>query len=167
MTVPLPSPLLLTVRVNIGLNVAVTVLAALMVTVHIEPEEVVQPFQPVNANPEAAAAVRVTVVPLTNVSEQSEPHVIPDGFDVTVPLPASALFTVSAKLFSVKVAVTVLAAVWVTVQVRPATASQPLQLASVELAAGVAVSVTWESLRKEAQQLVPQLMPAGADVTVP
>ena len=61
---------------------------------------------------------------------------------VTVPLPAPACVTVSAKLCSVNVAVTVVAAVMVTVQVlfpvQPAL-DQPV---NVDPVAGAAVSVT-------------------------
>jgi hypothetical protein len=64
-TVPLPRPVLLTLRVkNCRLNVAVTVLAPLMVTVHAAPDTASQPVQPANSEPLAAAAVKVTVVPL-------------------------------------------------------------------------------------------------------
>jgi hypothetical protein len=46
------------------LNDAVTVLAALMVTVHVVPETESHPLQPANVNGKAALAVRVTLVPL-------------------------------------------------------------------------------------------------------
>ena len=63
-TVPVPTSALVTPSVKSTLKVAVTVFAALMLTVQVEPETVVHPLQPVNADPEAAAAVSVTVVPL-------------------------------------------------------------------------------------------------------
>ena len=44
------------------LKVAVTDLAALMVTAQVIPETVSQPVQPLNVDPVAAAAVRVTIV---------------------------------------------------------------------------------------------------------
>ena len=47
------------------LNVAVTVFAVLMVTVHVAPETVLHPLQPPNVAPPAALAVRVTLVPLS------------------------------------------------------------------------------------------------------
>ena len=46
------------------LNVAVTVFAALMVTVHVAPETVLHPLQLAKVDPPAALAVRVTLVPL-------------------------------------------------------------------------------------------------------
>ena len=44
------------------LKVAVTDLAALMVTAQVIPETVSHPVQPLNVDPVAAAAVRVTIV---------------------------------------------------------------------------------------------------------
>ena len=67
------------------------------------------------------------------------PQLIPAGALMTVPLPA--LLTVSAKVWVVKVAVTVVAALMLTVQV-PVPVHAPLQPLKVEPAAGVAVSVT-------------------------
>jgi len=64
--------------------------------------------------------------------------------EVTVPLPVRSLvfWTVRVNLCSVKVAVTDLAALMVTVQVAPATVSHPLQLVKLDPVAGIAVRVT-------------------------
>ena len=63
-TVPLPEPDLLTDSVNVGtLKLAVTVVAALMVTAHVPVPEQPPPLQPANVDPPAAAAVKVTGVP--------------------------------------------------------------------------------------------------------
>ena len=67
---------------------------------------------------------------------------IPAGTLVTVPLPAPALLTVSAKLGTPNVAVTVVAAVSVTVQEPAPEQPPPLQPVKIEPDAGVAVSVT-------------------------
>jgi hypothetical protein len=65
LTLPVPLPVLVTVRTKRGaLKVAVTVLAAVMVTVHVAPETVLHPLQPPKVDPPDALAVRVTVVPL-------------------------------------------------------------------------------------------------------
>lgn len=65
-TVPPPRPALLTVRVkNCRLKVAVTDFAAFIDTVQVAPETESQPLQLAKSEPAAAAAVRVTVVPLT------------------------------------------------------------------------------------------------------
>ena len=64
-------------------------------TVHVLADAESHPDQPVNAEPDAAVAVSVTVVPLTYGSVQSAPQVIPAGFAVTVPEPRSAFVTVS------------------------------------------------------------------------
>jgi hypothetical protein len=64
-TVPLPDPVLLTDSVKVcTLNVAVTVVAALIVTAHVPVPEQPPPLQPANVDPPAAAAVKVTTVPL-------------------------------------------------------------------------------------------------------
>src|SRR5881628_3481596 len=119
------------------------------------------PLQPVKIEPAAGAAVRVTAVPLVKLAEQVAPQVIPAGALVTVPLPVPALLTVSAKVGSVKVTVTVVAAETVTVQVPVPEHPPPLQPVKIEPAAGVAVSVTAVPLVKLAEQIAPQVIPAG------
>jgi hypothetical protein len=99
------------------------------------------------------------------------PQLIPLGELVTVPNGASspAFVTVREKVVpddAVKVAVTALAAFMVTEQ--PAVPEQaPLQPAKVEPGAGAAVRVTEVPLAKLAEQVAPQLMPAGRLVTDP
>jgi hypothetical protein len=56
------------------------------------------PLQPLNVEPAAGVAVKVTAVPLANAAEQVLPQEMPVGALVTVPLPAPALLTVSDKL---------------------------------------------------------------------
>src|SRR5438445_10895715 len=90
---------------------------------------------------------------------------MPAGLDVTVPLPVS--LTVSVKRFSVKVAVTDRAALIVTVQLAPATESQPVHPVKSESAPGDAVNVTRSEERRVGKEGGPQGMPAGLDVTVP
>ena len=70
------------------------------------------------------------------------PQLIPAGLDVTVPLPVPVLLTVNEKLWTVNVAVTVVAPLSVTVQ--PAVPEQPppLHPEKVEPPAGLAVRVT-------------------------
>ena len=64
MTVPPPAPVLLTASVKLGtVKLAVTVLAAFMVTVHAVPEAESHPIHPPNNEPLFAAAVSVIVVP--------------------------------------------------------------------------------------------------------
>ena len=70
---------------------AVTVFAALMVTVHVVPETVSHPLQPAKVDPPAAVAVRVTLVPLLYGSEQSAPQLIPAGLELTVPAAGARL----------------------------------------------------------------------------
>jgi hypothetical protein len=64
-TVPLPDPDLLTDRVNVcTLKVAVTDVAAFIVTEQVPVPEQPPPLQPANVEPPAGAAVSVTDVPL-------------------------------------------------------------------------------------------------------
>src|SRR5436309_8496074 len=125
------------------------------------------PVQPPKVEPAAGVAVSVTAVPLVKLAEQVAPQVIPAGELVTVPLPVPALLTVSAKLGRLKVAVTVVAVETVTTQVPVPEHPPPLQPLKVEPAAGLAVSVTAVPLVKLAEQVAPQVIPAGELVTVP
>ena len=52
-------------------------------------------------------------------------------------------------------------------QVVPLPAHAPLQAVTDESAAGVAVNVTCENCGNGAQQLMPQSIPAGLEITVP
>jgi hypothetical protein len=64
-TVPLPVPALVTVRTIPGTSkIAVTVVAAAIITVHEPVPEQPPPFQPVKVEPAAGVAVNVTAVPL-------------------------------------------------------------------------------------------------------
>jgi hypothetical protein len=86
--VPEPVPVLLTVSVYevvVTLNVAVTVRAALIVTVHI-PVPLQSPDQPVNVDPLLGVAVSVTEAPEVKLAEHVPPQLIPLGL-VTVPVP--------------------------------------------------------------------------------
>src|SRR6058998_576540 len=167
-TVPAPVPALETVSVKVcRVKVAVTVVAALRVTVQAPGPEQPPPLQPVKVEPAAGAAVSVTAVPLAKLAAQVAPQVMPAGLLVTVPAPVPALETVSVKVCRVKVAVTVVAALRVTVQAPGPEQPPPLQPVKVEPAAGAAVSVTAVPLAKLAAQVAPQVMPAGLLVTVP
>jgi len=100
------------------------------------------------------------------LAAQIAPQVMPAGLLVTVPAPAPALETVSTRA-GVKVAVTVVAAEIVTVQLPVPEQPPPVQPVKVEPAAGAAVSVMAAPLAKLAEQVAPQVIPAGLLVTVP
>jgi hypothetical protein len=92
---------------------------------------------------------------------------MPAGALVTVPLPVPAFTTVSEKVAGgkrLKVAVQEVLALSETVPVVQPVPDQP---AKVESAAGLAVITTEVPLLYVAEQVVPQLIPAGALVTVP
>ena len=61
-----------------GLKVAETAWAAVMVTMHV-PVPVQAPLQPANVDPEAAAEVRVTAVPLAKAAEQNVTLLVKPG----------------------------------------------------------------------------------------
>src|SRR3989442_12043643 len=157
----------LIVGADVGAKVAVTVVAAESVMTHVPVPLQPPPLQPVKAEPAAGAAVSVTAVPLVKLAEHVAPQVIPAGELVTVPLPVPALLTVSATVGRAKVAVTVVAALRVTVHVPVPEQPPPVQPVKVEPAAGVAVNVTAVPLAKLAVHVAPQVIPAGELLTVP
>jgi len=168
-TVPVPVPAFVTLNENVEalLKVAVTERAAVIDVVQV-PVPVQAPLQPANVEPLAAAAVRVTDVPLEKFAPQVVPQLIPAGDEVTVPEPVPAFVTESANVVAelLNVAVTARAAVIDTVQA-PVPVHAPDQPANVEPDVAAGVNVTDVPLEKLALQVDPQLMPAGDEVTVP
>ena len=142
-----------------------TVVAALSVTVHV-PVPAQPPLQPVNVEPAAGVAVKVTAVPLANAAEHVVPQEIPLGELVTVPVPVPVLLTVSVKVRA-KLAMTVVAAVRLRVQEPVPEQPPPLQPVKTEPEAAVAVNVTAVLLENVAEHLLPQEIPLGELVTVP
>jgi hypothetical protein len=128
------------------LKVAVTVLAADIVTVQALPFGEVQPTQLVNAElGSVLLACKCTTVPCGNFCEQIVPQLMraPGSVPTTVPLPVPFLATLSVTLL--KFAVTVraeLVAVIVTVHVGLLVGEQPVQLVKLESESGTAVRVT-------------------------
>jgi hypothetical protein len=93
-TVPLPVPARLMVRVFCAsTKFAVTLVADLIDTVQVPVPEQPAPDHPVNSEPDAALAVRVTLVPYSKVAEHVSPQLMPAGLEVTVPVPAPVLLT--------------------------------------------------------------------------
>jgi len=117
--------------------------------------------------PAVGVAVKIRVVPPAYAAMHVAPQEMPAGLLVTVPIPEPVLFTVSVKAWRAKVAVTVVAAVSVTVQVAVPEQPPPLQPEKVEPAAGAAVKVTEVPLANAAEHVAPHAMPAGLLVTVP
>jgi hypothetical protein len=95
------------------------------------------------AEPAAGVAVSVTVVPGANVAEHATPQLMPAGLLVTVPEPDPVLLTWRAGLPPVdaNVAVTLVAALMVTVQVPVPEQPPPDQPVNVEPASPSAASV--------------------------
>ncbi len=88
-TVPSPTPALLTVRVNVlgAAKLAVTVWSAFITTAQVPVPLQPAPLQPVNVEPAAGAAVRVTVLPIGKSASHVVPHEMPLGLLDTVPFP--------------------------------------------------------------------------------
>src|SRR5438093_1527365 len=169
LTVPLPVPVLVTLRAkDCWTKPAVTEAAALIVTMQVPVPEQPPPLQPEKVEPAVGVAVKATAVPVANGAEHVAPQAIPAGLLATVPAPAPALVSVRVKDCTANVAVTEVAAFTVTMQVpEPEQPPPPLQPVKVEPASGVAVKVTAVPTVNEAEQAVPQEIPEGALLTVP
>src|SRR5437879_556127 len=99
LTVPLPVPVLVTLRAkDCWTKPAVTEAAALIVTMQVPVPEQPPPLQPEKVELASGVAVKVTAVPLANGVEHVAPQAMPAGLLVTVPAPAPALLTVSVKV---------------------------------------------------------------------
>jgi hypothetical protein len=165
-TEPVPVPARVTVIGNVTvLNVAVTALAALMVTLQV-PVPLQAPLHPAKVDPEPAFAVKTTATPLVKFALQVLGQVMPLGLLVTAPVPVPPRVTVSGNVTVLNVAVTALAALMVTEQV-PVPLQAPLHPAKVELEPATAVKTTVEPLVKFALQVLGQVMPLGLLLTEP
>lgn len=164
--VPLPAIVMPSTWVVGTAKLAVTAVAAAIVTTQV-PVPVQPPLQPAKTEPAAGVAVSVTVLPAEYEAEQALPQLIPAGLLAMDPRPVPATVTLSGKVWSANVALTLVAAVTDTVQASVPEQPPPLQPVKLEFAVGVAVSVTEEPLAYPAEQALPQLMPAGVLVTVP
>jgi hypothetical protein len=165
-TVPPPVPAFATESSTAGggvVKLATTVVARLIVTEQ-GAVPLQAPLQPAKVEPAAAAAVSVSFVPGATISSQSAPQAMPAGTLVTVPAPT--FVTESVTGMRVKVAVTELAVLTVTVQ-DPVPLQRPLQPANVEPAVGVAVRVSWVPGVTVSAQSLPHAIPGCELVTVP
>lgn len=147
------------------LKFAVTLLLWLTVTVQL-PVPVQAPLQPAKAERLAGVAFNVTTVPLLKEALQALPQLIPAGLELTVPVPVPVSLTVSVALCCENVTVTFWAWFRVTAQ-DPAPLQAPPQPTKVEPESGIAWRVTMLPLVKLAPHVVPQLMPAGLEATIP
>ncbi len=99
------------------LNEAVTDFDEVIDTVQVVNDPLQAPDHPENVEPDEALAISTTFVPDEAVVEHVEPQLIPEGLEVTVPLPEPDLETHKAcRAALVNEAVTDLDEVIVTVQ---------------------------------------------------
>src|SRR3989442_12917995 len=124
-----------------GKKVAVTDWAAFIVTTQLPVPLHPAPLQPLNADPLAGVAVKVTDVPLTKAALHVVPQLIPAGLLVTFPPPLPASVTVRMSP-CVKVALTACVPFIVTTHVPVPLHPAPLQPGNADPLAGVAVNVT-------------------------
>jgi len=89
-TKPVPSPVTETVSSGLNTKFALTDLAASMVTTQVGDVPLHAPDQFEKSENALGVAVSVTTVPALYPSSQSAGQDIPDGLDVTVPLPTPA-----------------------------------------------------------------------------
>jgi hypothetical protein len=94
-TDPDPEPSFATVSVYSAAKVAVTLLAAFIVTTHVPVPEQPAPDQPVKREPELAFAATVTTAPSSNSPLQVEPQLIPPTSEETDPDPEPPFATIS------------------------------------------------------------------------
>ncbi len=88
-TLPLPLTVTESAYFGLAVNVAVTLAAPFIVTAHAPAPEQAPP-QPVNVNPEAGVAARVTTVPALYEAVQAPlEQLMPTGEEVTDPDPAT------------------------------------------------------------------------------
>jgi hypothetical protein len=140
-------------------------LDAFIVTVHVPVPKHPPPDQPVNVDPKTADAVRVTVSPLTNVSAQSKPQLMPAGVLVTEPNPVPALLTVRLNRNRNSAATVRSSFMEIT---QPPVPEQPLvHPAKIEPVAAVAETVTDDPWRNVLEHAAPQLIPDGRVTNVP
>jgi len=147
------------------MKVAVTDLAASAVTEQ-PPGPLHEPDHPVKIDVASGFALNVTTVPMLKLAPQVVPQAMPEGDEITVPPPVPLLLALTVYWITSKLAVTAFAALIVTKQL-PVPLHAPDQPVKVEVASATAVSVTPAPMVKLAAHVLPQLMPAGDEVTVP
>src|SRR5207249_367223 len=123
-------------------NVPVTERLSLIVSVHVVAVPLQAPPQPLNRAWVPGVAVSVTVAPTLKLAEQLDPQVIPAGLLVTSPPAEPREITVNVTEIGANVAVTVVAALTVTVQAPVPLHPPPLHPANTDPATAVAVSET-------------------------
>ena len=128
--------------VNTMENVPVTERLSFIVSVHVVAAPLQAPPQPLNRAWVPGVAVSVTVAPTLKLAEQLDPQVIPAGLLVTSPPAEPREVTVNVTETGANVAVTVVAALTVTVQVPVPLHPPPLHPANTDPATAVAVSET-------------------------
>jgi hypothetical protein len=166
--VPDPVPVVLTVRANAGTgeNVAVAATAEEPIVKLHAPVPVHAPVHPAKTDPPPGVAVRVIGVPVAKLAEQVAPQLIPAGALLTEPVPVPANVTLIGKVVGMKFASTVWSLFRVT-EHAPLPVHAPLHPAKVDPADAVGVSATTVPLLKLAEQVAPQLIPAGELETEP
>ena len=151
------------------MNAAVTVVFAFSTTVQDPVPAQAPPPHPAKTEPLAGVAVSATLVPELNWAAHVAPQLIPDGELETVPVPVPPGVSVRVNCgggAGLNVAVTDWFEPIVMLQA-PVPVHAPLQPLNTCPAAGVAARLTDVPDTNVAEQVAPQLMPAGALLTDP
>src|SRR5258708_9109755 len=163
-TVPVPVPLFVVVRVNAGVPaVKVAVMASAEFAVSGEvPVRVQAPLHPANVAPGSGVAMSVSCLPCASCMLQVVPHTNPDGDDVTTPVPVPAFVTViEGVVEATKLAVTLSAALIVTLHIVEGPLHAPLQLSKAAPMLAVAVRPPTEPPADMAPHGDPPPVPGG------
>src|SRR5262249_1635275 len=165
----MPAPDLATARLYRGVKLAVTVWSAVIVKLHVVPWPAQAPVQPAKIELPVGEAVSVIGVPLVNVFVQSGGQLIPSAGAETLPAPAGFVAWTATVRLTVRpnVAVRDRVGLRVSGQVLLCPLQSPPQPLKIEPDPAVAVKVTAVPVTKPAEQVVPQLIPAGLETTTP
>jgi hypothetical protein len=169
-----PTGVLVTWRVYwAGPKVAVTVVAAVIGTVHDSPLPLhPPPDQLARLDPGSGAAVRVTLFPARKDAEHVLPQSIVPGLDVIFPVPVPALATVKVYCLCVNCAVTVVALSMLSEHfpVPEQGADHPVKLEYVEAVAvrsNVATAPVRGALTRQVPSELKQLTPVPVTLPAP
>lgn len=161
-----PAPIFVTAsEIEVIEKVAVTERACVMETVQVVAVPLQAPDHPEKVEPVLGVAESVTEAPTTYGALQLAPQLIPDGLEVTTPVPVPDLATVKVNA-GANVAEIVVSDISEMAHVGEELHGLPHPV-KTEPSKAAAVKVTVKPLANLPEHDTPQSSPAGADVTFP